>query len=685
MDKNLLMEIERLRGLISYDRAKPLNYESRISEQVPGMPNQGMINTEVTDTNQQGWDEDYSVVEIGPFNNPKYPTMLDVKLPVITKPREEPSIKQFNSETSISNFLPSDMKVKTFVEGDKLSNGKPAPVGTQYYEKADGKKYCLPVSDWVKLHTDKKYVYQFTNQKTGDVFGLKFALDKNQVLNGVTYKGSEISQMCPGGNNGWVFVLNAETSPPTMFFNKKTGQYFNPTKDGNSQSDFDDWWDEWKTWVEIGVGVLAGFLTGGLANIILGGARVLLAISEVGSVAYRVGRFVIFLGETAFVSGSETSWLRLIGGILLEAGMMTPIAFQYIEEGDNDQAILAWAFSLLPFLTELPAVARYIRVGSMSRQEADILSNEILSKMKNAGGYKTITQSINSEYTYVSSLSEKAKGVYMGMKRMIVEKPKLLNEGFELGLRKNSDKIIEAAERSTNAEVKTALQKANNQLNPLPKIAGGGKGFIPVVTRAFQIVTPIILGSTIALEYFKSLGLSEKVTKDLSKQVEKSYNSSQYWIDLASLNESLGISEKTEEQVLSSLKTYMQQNKVAVDEMINSGVAKENFFSEEKISPLSIEESNKDKDVYNKGFESNVKEFRNSTEALDGMARLKLKAKTDSLRLVIKSVGYVVSKWTDTTNTTKWTFITDQNLMGEVIFNETDKTYYVIVDNKRVT
>ena len=34
MNKNLLMEIERLRGLISYDRAKPLNYDSTISEQI---------------------------------------------------------------------------------------------------------------------------------------------------------------------------------------------------------------------------------------------------------------------------------------------------------------------------------------------------------------------------------------------------------------------------------------------------------------------------------------------------------------------------------------------------------------------------------------------------------------------------------------------------------------------------
>ena len=122
MNKNLLMEIERLRGLISYDRAKPLNYESTISEQIQGL--RGMIKSEASDVAKQGWDEDYNVVEIGPFNNPKYPTMLDVKLPVITRPREEPSIKQFDSETSISNFLPSDIKVKTFVEGDKLSNGK---------------------------------------------------------------------------------------------------------------------------------------------------------------------------------------------------------------------------------------------------------------------------------------------------------------------------------------------------------------------------------------------------------------------------------------------------------------------------------------------------------------------------------------------------------------------------------
>jgi hypothetical protein len=198
-------------------------------------------------------------------------------------------------------------------------------------------------------------------------------------------------------------------------------------------------------------------------------------------------------------------------------------------------------------------------------------------------------------------------------------------------------------------------------------------------------VTPIVLGSTIALEYFKSLGLSEKVAKDLSKQAEKTYNSNQYWIELASLNEFLGMSEKTEEQFLSSLKTYTQQNKAAVDEMINSGVAKENFYSEEKVSALAIEEANKEQEEYNKRIPPNIKKLQNNTEFLNALEDMKLKRKTDSLKLVIKGVGYVVSKWTDTTNTTKWTFMTDQNLTGEVIFNETDKTYYVIIDNKRVT
>ncbi len=696
MNKELLYEILRMQNLSNYDKFSSEHKKSSygLEEQKRKIINY-LVEQDVSlgnlasgvsgkQENQMSLDEDYLKIEIGPANNPKYPTMLDVKTAVITNPHKEPSIKQFNSETTVKNFLPSNISVKTFKEGDKLSNGKPAPVGVEYFEKADGKKYCLPSAEWVKLHTDKRYVYQFTNQKTGEVFGLKFQLNAKQNYNGVEYSGAEISQMCPGGNNGWIFFLDPNTTPVTMFYNRQTGKPYDPTKDANNNSDFDDWWEEWKLWVEIGVGVLAGFLTGGLVSITLGVARILLTVVEAASIIGRVARFIIFLGESSFMGGAS-SWLRVLGGVFLEAGMMTPIALEYMEEGDENAAIMAWAFSFLPFLTELPAVARFIKSGRFTKGEADVVSNEILTKMRSAGGYKTITNSIESEYTFVAGLSEKAKDVYMGVKRLAVEKPNTLKEGFELSIKNNADKIYEAAQKSSNPTVKTAWQKANNMLNPLPAVAGGGKGFVPVIARAFMVVTPIALGSMIGLEYFKTLGLSEKVSKDLSAQVEKAYNSNQYWIDLASLNQSLGLSEQTTQQMSESLKTYMENNKAAIDEMINSDVAQQNFFKPEEVSKLAVKEAEKSKQVIVDAFAKEQERIKNDTQLISAMERLNISSKKNSLSIVIKGVGYNVLEWTNTSDPNKWTFTTDQNLNGEVVFNTTDNTYYVMVDNKKVT
>jgi hypothetical protein len=359
----------------------------------------------------------------------------------------------------------------------------------------------------------------------------------------------------------------------------------------------------------------------------------------------RVARFIIFLGEASFMGGAS-SWLRVLGGVFLEAGLMTPLALEYMEEGDENAAIMAWAFSFLPFLTELPAVTRFIKSGRFTKGEADVVSTEILTKMRSAGGYKTITNSIESEYTFVAGLSERAKDVYMGVKRLAVEKPNTLKEGFELSIKNNADKIFETAQKSSNPTVKTAWQKANNMLNPLPAVAGGGKGFVPVIARAFMVVTPIALGSMIGLEYFKTLGLSEKVSKDLSAQVEKAYNSNQYWIDLASLNQSLGLTEQTTQQMGESLKTYMENNKAAIDEMINSDVAQQNFFKPEEISKLAVKEAEKSKQAIVDAFAKEQERMKNDTQVISTMERLKISSKKNSLSIVIKGVGYNVLEWT---------------------------------------
>jgi len=675
MNKKLLLEIEKLKSLISYDRT---SYDNNLNIDLKKIVNEEIPPPTYTYQQSQGWDEDYNVVEIGPYNNPKYPTMLDVKTPVVTKPRQEPSIKQFNSETSMKDFLGSNVQVKKFVEGDKLSTGKPAPVGSEYFQKADGTKYCLPSAEWVKMHTDKKYVYQFTNQKTGEIFGLKFALDKTQNLGGVEYTGEEISKMCPGGNNGWIFVLDPNTKPITMFYNSKTGKPFNPSKDGNSQSDFDDWWDDWKFWVELGVGVLASFVGGGIAVGVLAWAESAVLAAEVGSVAYRVASLLVTLGESSFLGGT-TSWLEVTMQMLVEAGMMTPIALEYLEEGDVNDAVLAWAFCLLPFLTELPFVARFIKTGKLTKSQAEVYTKEILGAIKSAGGYKAVTRSIEAEWTMVSSLSKESRDLYMGMKRAIVENPKILEEGFNLGLKQNAESIMKVAEKNSDPVVKKVLYQVNNQINPLPII--GGKGIIPVLARSFAVVGATLLSSTAVLDYFKSLGLSKEVAENLKKQAEKSINSSQYWKDLASLNLEFGLDNRTAEQQLAALKQYTEEKPDAINEMLNSQVAQENFFNQEKIDSLAIIQANKYKDSYT--FGQKQKDLLGNQEFLNANEMLRINSKKKTIEKLLKLNGYIIQEWTDTSNKTKWTFVTDQSVNGEIVFQE-DKTYVVYVGGKKI-
>jgi hypothetical protein len=114
-------------------------------------------------------------------------------------------------------------------------------------------------------------------------------------------------------------------------------------------------------------------------------------------------------------------------------------------------------------------------------------------------------------------------------------------------------------------------------------------------------------------------------------------------------------------------------------------VAQQNFFKPEEISKLALEQTEKSKDLSMDAFIKEQERMKNNTQVISTMELLKISSKKNSLSIIIKGVGYNVLEWTNTSDPNKWTFTTDQNLNGEVVFNTTDNTYYVMVDNKKVT
>ena len=675
MNKDLISEIKKMSNLMGLS-----NSQNYILEQELGLERYYERNDKPSSSTTQkrmGFDQDYKLVKMGP--NTEYPLMLPSPISVVTDPTKQPSIKKFTTTTSLKEFFPKDTVIKTFVKGDKLTNGNPAPVGQDYIVK-NNVKYCLPDKNWTELHTKGGYVYQFTNQKTNETFGLKFRIVKTGVRNGTTLKGLEISTLCLGGDNGWTFELDPNTKPVTMFYSKKDNKPFNPEIDQNNQSDFDDWWNEWKIWVEIAVGVAASFVSGGLAGILLNAGRVLATLESAGPAISALGRLIVFLGESSYAGGSS-SWLKVLLGTFIEAGAMTPVALQYLEEGDDTSAYLAWIFSFLPFLLEVNGIQRFIKTGRLTKQESEVLGNEILSKMKKSGGYDAVTSSINSEWTFVSSLSDKAKELYMGVKKLAVKEPKLLTEGFELSLKENSQKIIDTVSSSTNellSTAKTTLEKTNRWLNPIT-----GKGLLPQFVRSTFVIGPVTIGSMGIYTYLKSLNLSDQVAGELTNQYSKKVEFSEYWKKLAELNQKLGINELTEKQTIESLKEQIVSNPNAIQQMLDSNVAQKEFFNQEEVDKQAQIQAQKEITKYQEVFREKKESLGKDTELLNALEKLNIYKKTESLSIDIQLYGYNVSEWTDTKDPNKWTFTTDDNLMGEIIFNP-NNTYDIFIDGKKM-
>lgn len=626
--------------------------------------------------------EDWKTVDIG--EGTPYPVMLaGYKVPIVVNPvTNEVPVKQFQGEEDLEKFFTEGgVPVKSFVEGDKLDNGTEAPLDRKYVVSG-GKKYCLPSKEWVKIHTDKKYVYKFTNPKTDKTYSVAIQLAPQIIVDGKTIKGSEAARQCYKGSAGWEFVL--KTKPPTVFYYKPTGQevtkgdarLYDPNKDAGPNSEFDDWWDSgWGLAIELTIGIAAGFLTAGAAT-------GLLALARAGQLGARLGSLVIYLGETAYFSGS-VSLLEPIVGSLLEAGLMGLPTYYNYERGNTSDATLGLIFCFLPFFTELPALKRAFATGKFTKTEAEVLGREIVEKMNKAGGVQTISASETATLDFISTLSPKAQIIFTKTMEDLGarENATIVEKGMKLVIAKNSDEIVEQLAKKPDTVLGKAAEMVKNNVNiPL------GKGIIPTFVRTGVPIFGMTIGFLKIFNHLTNQGVSNKGAEAYAKALKEGIEKNEYFQALAQLSKDLGYGPPLMQDQIDEIGIRIYDN----DPKLQATLIEDERVEENIIQPKLEIETQKEKErmtsVWNETVIESVKkkdEFIQNylkRKVLRNLAKVTTNTPVDVVTLIIKELGYEIQSWTETTSETEWKFITKKQENGTVVFQSEDKTIIKIND-----
>lgn len=626
--------------------------------------------------------EDWKTVDIG--EGTPYPVMLaGYRVPIVVNPvTNEVPVKQFQGEDDLEKFFTEGgVPVKSFVEGDKLDNGTDAPLDRKYVVSGD-KKYCLPSKEWVKIHTDGKYVYKFTNPKTDKTYSVAIQLAPQIIVDGKTIKGSEAARQCYKGSAGWEFVL--KTNPPTVFFYKPTGQevkkgdgrLYDPNKDAGPNSEFDDWWDSgWGLAIELVIGVAAGFLTGGAAT-------GLLALARAGRLGARLGSLVIYLGETAYF-GSSVSLLQPIVGSLLEAGLMGLPTYYNYERGNNSDATLGLIFCFLPFFTELPALKRAFATGKFTKTEAEVLGREIVEKMNKAGGVQTISASETATLNFISTLSPKAQIIFT--KTMedlgIRANAPIVERGLELVIAKNSDEIVEQLAKKPDTVLGKAAEMVKNNVNiPL------GKGIIPAFIRTGVPIFGMTIGFLKMFNYLTNQGVSSERAAIYAKAMKEGVEKNEYFQALAELSKELGYGPQLMQEQINDIGIRMYDE----NPDLQASLLEDDRVEENIIQPKLEIETQKEKErmtsVWNETVIESVKkkdEFIQKylkRKVLRNLAKVTTNTEVDIVTSIIKELGYEIQSWTETTSETEWKFVTKKQENGTVVFQSGGNTIIKIND-----
>jgi len=558
MNKEILFELNRMKSLMNL-----------INEQGSADINIDRLNQQqLGPKTQVGIFDEYRKMDIGPESNKNYPTIMTTKIPIIYDPIKGPQLKVFEPGTTAKNFIPN---VKVFNSGEKLSNNSDAPVGNEYIEKG-GKKFCLPVKAfWDEIHNKHRYIYQFTNPKTGSVFHMKLVQQKKTVVKGKETTGYNASINCLGGNNGWEFLLTPETK--MTFFKRGTNEpYGNDGNELSVKSEFDTWWDSgWGTAIEIGVGVLASVVTGGIATFLVTAAKA-------GRLWGALNSAVLFLDKINYLGGSATL-LKILTESLVEAGLMTPIAIYQFSKGNDSDGVLSLTLSFLPFLTNIPKVSKFIKTGKVFRSSD---SEIIIKKIKDVGGYDVLNSNKEKTIEFLKTLTIDQQAMYQAAVSLLKESPEVVEKGIIEVLNKNGDEILDKIIKNKNID-RSTRQKLIYHVKENVNVFTGG-GILPQFVRTAIPVVGISIPVVLYFNYLKEKGLSDKLAGELTNQFNDTVVNSEYLKKLIELNKKLGLGVPLTDKILfETLKNQVESNPEKIEEFIKNDKVQEMFFTTEKI------------------------------------------------------------------------------------------------------
>ena len=687
MEKNILMELSRIKGLINYN----ISNGFLIKEDSQGAEiRQRAIDNKIlgTDNVKGGGDPDserWPTITLSSTST-EYPIIFPYPngIPILgDKETGKPIVWQFKPGDSSKTFI-SEKQFKILV-GSVEAADKTIKENQEYFEK-NGIKYCLPQKAWWDLHTDKKYIYKFQNPRNNKIFNMKLTmLGEDQCTNSgdeIPRSGLDCSKRCMGANNGWMFSLDG-------FFEAGTGKGYDPQNPYHFdlRSIDDIFWDKYSMWIEIAVGVAVAFVAPYLAAGILG------AMATPILAATRIARLITFLGE-ASVYGGETTWLIISCEILAEGGLLSPLISNYISRGDSGNAALTIAMCLIPFVTELPSVKSFITKGFGTPK----MGESVVSKINTWGGFTALIKlpkdQMQSVITTILTRDEQTM-FYLGMDVLAADGGKLLPKAFAEFIAKNGDTIEASIARGTgNAPIDTGYKKFVEKMgstgykaleivaNPIGS-AFLQRSFVTSLVRGFIVVGPIVI--TFKYTWGKAAEwMTETQKDDVQNKIQDilNGNGSSYGKALMELNESLGLGKEIPQEV--------------VDQTIKKLIEDPTFTKFDENTEALIEEKTKEsiKEVVEQQLKNIAEVIKksntNSTEDLKRMELFDAQNQLSVLDEIIMSSGYpTLPDWENDSPTLydEWKFSViagGKEINGVVKFINGDKNYEVYVDTKKI-
>ena len=247
----------------------------------------------------------------------------------------------------------------------------------------EDRKLCLPDKSFWGLPTIQGKVYKFVVpvrskgnsfsisgiDSSTKTFAMKMELKETQPNQTDSKSGTvvktpmQVSIACRGGDNGWGFVIK-----PPLFFDIENGDPYNPEnlEHFDDRSEWEVWYSNYGGWLEVGIGIAASFIGGGLAGFLL------------RSAAGSTGAFYTFMASN--YAGGSTTWASVFLQFICEGVMMSPLIVWQIANDHGSDAFINSLFLLIPFVSELKGVSKFIS-GKYGKET----SKALVDKMSNAG------------------------------------------------------------------------------------------------------------------------------------------------------------------------------------------------------------------------------------------------------------------------------------------------------------